>query len=120
MSMGSGHQVGEQFLIVRECQGIMWANDDDQIVSTREIMPEQPDGFSQESFHSVSTHGIADAARHAQTPAAIGKVVWPAVKRKRTAGLLDGGGIYSSEGDVAAEAVGSRKCVRLFGQGCYP
>jgi hypothetical protein len=111
MGVGLGDQIGKYLLIVCERCGIVRANDNDQIISAWEIVPEQTDRFSQESFYAISAHGIANSARHAQTPAAMNEIVWFAIESKWTAGLLHRGGVYSGEGDVAAQAVGARKCV---------
>jgi hypothetical protein len=56
-----GHQVAEDPLIIGERQGIVWPDDDDKVVSAGEIVPEQADGFAEESLYAISPHGIADA-----------------------------------------------------------
>ena len=115
MAMRLGHQIAEDLLIVTQGQRIVRADDDDQIISRREIVPEQADRFAQESFDPVAPHSVANASRHAQAPPAMGKIVLFAVERQRTARLFCRGGVNSGEGDLAAEAVGARKCIRFFG-----
>lgn len=92
----------------------MRPDDDDQIVSTREIVPKQADGFSQKPFYAIPSHGIANSARYAQAPATVSEIIRFAVKRERSARLLNRRRVYRREGDIAAHAVGTRKCVRFF------
>jgi hypothetical protein len=95
------HQGEEKLLIFRENDRIMGPNDDDQIITAGQIVLKDPDGFAEEAFDAITADGGADAARNAQTPAALGQFVGLGINHQRPAGLFDAGGVNGGEWPAA-------------------
>lgn len=97
----------------------MRPDDDDQIISRRDIVLKDANRFAEQAFDTVSADGGADAAGDAQAPAASLQAVGLGIDDQGPAGLLSAGGVNGRERPAAAETKAAAEPVRFGGQ-CDP
>jgi len=72
-----------QPLIFRQRERLMRTNDNDQIISRRQIMPHMAESFAQKPPNPIAAGGGPDLSRHAHPQPRVRQIVWPRIDLER-------------------------------------
>jgi hypothetical protein len=100
------HESGEELLIVGQKEGLVGADDEDQVITFGPVVLVEAEGFAEEAFDAVAARGGADVAGNADAQAGMREIVRAGVGDERAAGGFDAIFEDGREVGAGADAVG--------------
>lgn len=83
------HEGGEEFLIIGQKQGLVGADDENDVITFGPVVLVEAEGFAEEAFDAIAARGGADSAGDADAEARMGEVVGVGVGDEWAAGGFD-------------------------------
>ena len=96
------HQGGEEFLVFGQDEGLVGADDEDQVIAFGPVVLVEAEGFVKEALDAVSARGGADGSGDADAEARMGEIVGAGVGDERAAGGFDA--VFEDGREVGAGA----------------
>ena len=115
MLIGMNHDGLQNLLILLNPHRVVRPNDDHNIVCAGKLTFKQPNTFSKQAFHAISTDRGAESAGNAEAPAIVGQGIGLGIDHQGPAGLPVAGRIDRGENASSAEAMRAGKFMNFFG-----
>jgi hypothetical protein len=96
------HEGSEEFLVLGQLQGLVGADDEDQIITFRPVVLMEAEGFAEEALDAIAARGGADGFGEAEAEARMGEVIGTGVGDDGAAGVADAG--FEDGGKFGARA----------------